>query len=716
MGIEKVADRGSTQNNTSETSTLVDLAAGGSVGVGNYLIARVAGDNSGTSGVARTLTITDPRSNTWTVLGPANRTAGTASDGASTWICYAKVTNAYSNGDDITFNYSGAIVAKGIVVEEWRGIHATSPVAVASTTATGSSTTPSISRTPGGVGQMFYSALGIEGLAADTYTQDTDVVDGSWRTLTSITGGDTVTAATSITCRGAYKITGTAAQTWNPTITSRDWSQVALVFAPAWPVGVKGAHSVSADSSITTLSATVPENTATGDIAVAYVSYVATTQDCPTPSTGGTPWTLLDTQTPGSASARLYKKVMTTAEAGTALTFTNTTGQRLACGIVVLDGTLYSDVDVFTGAEETASTATHASPTSPTLTVAGIELAVFTERSSTPSASVAAPAGTSELSFSFGLGSGATGGAFAIDTTPVAAGATVGGGNWVASVANTACAMWTLAIKAVGAGVTLGLGTETDTALAIVQSKALTVGLPSEIDSAVAISAAKAATLGLSAETDSALAVAASKAATLGRATEADAALAVLASKAVALGLPTETDTARALTLAKTITLGVATETDSALPLVATRGAASLGRATETDAAPALGLTKLVTLGVATETDTALAISTSSIVGTVLGVATEADTALALIASKQIVLGVATETDSAPPLIGAKAVSLATAAEVDAAFALIVGVAPPPAPGHLIATASQSLAAADRSSVLTATTEPTSRLEASDGV
>ena len=650
MGIEKVADRGSTQNNTSETSTLVDLAAGGSVAVGNYLIARVTGDNSGTSGVARTLTITDPRSNTWTILGPANRTAGVASDGASTWICYAKVANAYTNGDDITFNYSGAIVAKGVLVEEWRGIHATSPVAVASTTATGSSTTPSISRTPVGVGQMFYSALGIEGLAADTYTQDTDVVDGSWRTLTSITGGDAVTAATSITCRGAYKITGTAAQTWNPTITSRDWSQVALVFAPAWPAGVKGAHSVSADSSITTLSATVPETTVTGDPAIAYVSYVATTQDCPTP----TGWTLLDTQTPGSASARLYKKIMTTAEAGTALTFTNTTGQRLACGVVVLDGTLYSDVDVFTGAEETASTATHASPTSPALTVAGIELAVFTERSSTPSVTVAAPAGTSELSFSFGLGSGSTGGAFAIDTTPVAAGATVGGGNWVASVANAACAMWTLAIKA--AQVTGSLATSGSGVLALGGTPAVTGSLALSGDGGLALAGTPSVPGALTLSGAGALAEA---------------------------GTPSATGT---LTLS-----GAGTQGDGGTPTipgaVALTGGGSLtsaGQPTLPGDLPLSGGGTLDLLGV----PAAAGSLDLSGLGELLSDGTPAF-------MQDLVLA------------GAGLLGLDGAA---------VEPAGPVIPGHLVASVSQSLTADATFAVLTASTEPTSRLEASDGV
>lgn len=228
--IYKVADVGSGQNLTTSTSTAIDLPSAGSIATGDYLVARVALDNAGTNGAAPSLTVTDPRSNTWTVVGPGNVDPGAANAGSTCYIAYAKVVNAYTNGDDLTFNHSPTTPAKAIVVEEWHGVDSASPVAVASTTATGTSGAPSIARTPLVAGQLFYAALSVEGPTGDTFTQDTDTTDGAWQTLTrlSTTSG---TAASNQTINGVAKlVTGATAQTWNPTITSRDWAAVALVF------------------------------------------------------------------------------------------------------------------------------------------------------------------------------------------------------------------------------------------------------------------------------------------------------------------------------------------------------------------------------------------------------------------------------------------------------------------------------------------------------
>lgn len=233
MAIAPVADRGSTVDTTSAFSTAVDIAAGASVTVGNYLIGRVSLDNSGAGGSAPTLSVSDPRTNTWTVTAVANQDPGSSSAGVSAYIFYAKVVNALVNGDDVTLTYNSSVPSDSVVIEEWSGIHATTPLAVAATTAVGVSTTPSIARTPAAVGQLFYGVLGIEGPVADTYTQDSDTTDGSWVGLTSV-GGVNATADLNQTVRGAYKIvTGTSAQTWDPTITARDWAMVALVFDAA---------------------------------------------------------------------------------------------------------------------------------------------------------------------------------------------------------------------------------------------------------------------------------------------------------------------------------------------------------------------------------------------------------------------------------------------------------------------------------------------------
>jgi hypothetical protein len=234
--LRQVADRGHVHDITGTTSTVVPLQEAAKATVGNYLIARIALDNAGVSGAAPSCTVSDPRSNTWTVEGPANRTAGSAAnDGSTCYLAYAKITNAYSNGDSITFSHgSTSVVADAVVIEEWAGIDATTPVAVSSTTATGSSTTPSLSRTPTAAEQLFYGLLSVEGPEGDAFTQDSDTTDGVWSGL-SMVSSISGTAASNQTTIGAFKrVTGTSAQTWNPTLgTSRDWAGIALVFAPA---------------------------------------------------------------------------------------------------------------------------------------------------------------------------------------------------------------------------------------------------------------------------------------------------------------------------------------------------------------------------------------------------------------------------------------------------------------------------------------------------
>ena len=245
--IYKVADRGSTQNLTAQTSTAVDLPAGGSIAVGNYLIARLALDNSrtDTAGAAVGVTVTDPRSNTWTVTAAGNADPGAANAGSTCYIAYAKVTNAYTNGDDITFNYTGtgnSVPAKAIIIEEWFGIHKTTPLAVAATTTSGATATGSLARTPTAAGQLVYGALSYEGAAADQITSDPDQTDGSWL-LTNQLSTTSGTATSNQTTVGIYKrVTGTTAQTWNVVLpAARDWGAVMLVFdaepAGGTPVG-----------------------------------------------------------------------------------------------------------------------------------------------------------------------------------------------------------------------------------------------------------------------------------------------------------------------------------------------------------------------------------------------------------------------------------------------------------------------------------------------
>lgn len=229
-----VADRGSAQNITAQTSTGVTLTSPTSIATGNYLIARVAVDNSGTNGAAPGCTVTDPRSNTWTVLGPALVDPGAAAAGATAYIAYAKVVTAYQAADALTFNWGGvSTTAKAVVVEEWANIHDASPVAVTETTATGTASSAlSIAITPTAADQLVYTCLAVEGPTGDTAPTDADTTNGSWVALTRLSTASG-TATSNQTVSGGYKqVTASGAQTWNATITARDWAALAVVFAP----------------------------------------------------------------------------------------------------------------------------------------------------------------------------------------------------------------------------------------------------------------------------------------------------------------------------------------------------------------------------------------------------------------------------------------------------------------------------------------------------
>lgn len=253
-----VADRGSLANATAATTSAVALTSPTAITPGNYLIARVAVDNSGTNGAAPGCTVTDPRSNTWTVLGPALSDPGAAAAGTTAYLAYTEVGTAYQAADSITFNWGGiSTTAKAIVIEEWTYIHDTTPVAVAAVTANAAaSTAVSVAITPTAADQMVYTCLSTEGIAADTFTGDADTTNGTWTTLTTIASAN-ATATNNQRVMGQYKVVNASgAQTWNATITNRDWAALAVVFAP--PPGMttyQGAATLSSTATLTVAAA-----------------------------------------------------------------------------------------------------------------------------------------------------------------------------------------------------------------------------------------------------------------------------------------------------------------------------------------------------------------------------------------------------------------------------------------------------------------------------
>jgi hypothetical protein len=240
VAVAKVADRGSTANTTSGATTIVTVT--GNTTIGNYIVLRVAVDNSGSSGARPGLTVSDSRVNTWVVGTGGLADPGAANAGTACYIAYCKITVQLITNDTITCTWgSGTPTAKAVVAEEWSGIDPTTALDVAETNTTGSSTAPSISKTPSAAGMLFYACLSVEGPTSDTYTEDADSTNGTWVSLTRAGSGSAQTAQT---VAGAYKIvTATGAQSWDPTITTEDWAVCAVVFKATptviYPLGVR---------------------------------------------------------------------------------------------------------------------------------------------------------------------------------------------------------------------------------------------------------------------------------------------------------------------------------------------------------------------------------------------------------------------------------------------------------------------------------------------
>lgn len=214
-----------------------------------------------------------------------------------------------------------------------------------------------------------------------------------------------------------------------------------------------------------------------------------------------------------------------------------------------------------------------------------------------------------------------------------------------------------------GGVVSVGLASETDTALSVTPSKVIAqaVGQASETDSALGVTPVKAITAAIvqASETDSALGVTPVKVIqqAVGQPTETNAALSVTPVTAgiVAVGLSTETDSALSISPIKDILaalgqanetdtalsisppgvsqipVGISAETDSALSVSPVKNIlASVGQPIETDSAPSIQPAKHVAVGLAVETDSALAVSPIHDLIVALGIATETDRALSI--------------------------------------------------------------------------------------
>ena len=220
MAPAKVADRATANSNSGVTTVDLVLA---SLTVGNVLIIRTAADNSGGSGAARTVTVTNqsgtPIDVATDLAYQQNNDPGAASAGITCNVFAASIT---ATSGTVRLTYSGSVV-QAAVAEEWSGIKVVSgaPQVVGTPVgANGTASTSMASMTDASVasGNLAYGVEAIEGPATDVYTQDADSTNGTWSDLTRL-GTTNATATDNTAVYGGYKVvTGTGAQTYNPTI------------------------------------------------------------------------------------------------------------------------------------------------------------------------------------------------------------------------------------------------------------------------------------------------------------------------------------------------------------------------------------------------------------------------------------------------------------------------------------------------------------------
>lgn len=225
-GIRWVREVGTAiANTTGAASTAFTVGASGAQ-VADLLVAWVAVDNSGTNGAEPGLTVTDTGSNTWTTEAVALNDPGAANAGIAGYIAWTVVKTALVNANTITFTWgTGSPVAKGIVVNEFRGA---AGLVIDQTTATGTSTSPSASRTATGSNQLVVGCIAVQCGTADAFTQDTDLTSGVWTGITRSGAGTTTSGAT---VAGAWKVvSASGAQTYDATITSRVWAEKIVIF------------------------------------------------------------------------------------------------------------------------------------------------------------------------------------------------------------------------------------------------------------------------------------------------------------------------------------------------------------------------------------------------------------------------------------------------------------------------------------------------------
>jgi len=271
--------------NSATSTTTLAFNCGQNFAIGDVILVCISADNNGASGATSLTSVTDVKGHTYTLV-QATYDPGAAAAGQTLGFGYTKVTTAMITTDQITVNFSPATTAKAAVVYKLHPNFSIKKIRMPAsgtggTFGAGSATgTPTITTSSISAGNIFVGALAVESNAA--VTADADTSNGAWTTQHTATGS-TGTAATSSRIAAQGKVvTGTATQTYNPTLTSAD----CIIGWIAWaidPADVTGTSTQTLAPFTSTASGTV-SNDVTGTVAAtlgAFTSAASGTRTLP---------------------------------------------------------------------------------------------------------------------------------------------------------------------------------------------------------------------------------------------------------------------------------------------------------------------------------------------------------------------------------------------------------------------------------------------------
>lgn len=212
------AYRGSFGSNSSQAATTITFYE--TLAIGSTAVLLWTGDNAGTNGAVTNLpsSLTDSVGNTWTLRQDGLYDNGAASAGQEIGLYTSTLTFAIVKASTVAITYTVAsVAAKTVAVLEFTDstAYASSGVGTGATTTTPTVTTGSITN-----GNYVVGGGGAEA-AGELWVADGDTTNGSWSSPIHIDNGQGGTNGSALFCQ-YKKVTGTGAQTFNPTVTSSD--------------------------------------------------------------------------------------------------------------------------------------------------------------------------------------------------------------------------------------------------------------------------------------------------------------------------------------------------------------------------------------------------------------------------------------------------------------------------------------------------------------